>query len=407
MKCIHKYILKEIFIPTLLGLFFFTFVILINKLFRMIEFLLNKNIGIGTIIDLLSCLTPFFISFTIPMGVLVGVLIAFGRLSSENEILAIKTSGISILNLYIPTIIASTLLAALMIWMNIEIKPNLLTRASDIIYKMQFKVLTSIEPRKFYGDLTGDDVDLTLYCADKDEKTNELKSINIKVSTSLSQIQKAAEDKEIIKKKAAQQPDKKTKEEKYKKKLKDEEKEILLIASSGKIESDLKDKEIRLILTNGSLHLLSRSEDIQNNMVFFDEILKVLKPKVGRVRGGGYLNTTKQLTTPQLVEEYKKQSSNKKAARKLRREYHERISFPLACITFALIGMPLGIMIRPSGKSYGFAISFALLFVYYIFQNWGSVSMEQGKSYAVIAMYSPNIIISLVGIILIFISLRK
>lgn len=374
----------------------------------MVEFLLNKNIGVDMIVKLLSCLAPFFISFTIPMGILVGVLIGFGRLAADNEVIAIKTSGISPIQLYIPTFVASVIIALAMIGMNFNIKPGLLNKAAEIVYRIQFKVLTSIEPKKFYSDLTGEDIDIVLYCGDKDKDTNELKNLNIKLSTSLSQIKETAEQKNIIKDSSESPEAQYAKIKNIKKKYEQEQKEVLLLASRGMINTDLKKQEIHLNLSEGSLHLLSRSGDIQNNMVKFRDIDKTIKANIGKIKGGGYLNPIKQMTTAELLKEYDKQlPSRKKYARRIMLEYHQRFSFPMACIAFTLIAMPLGIFIRPSGKSYGFILSFALLFLYYIFQNWGSVMFQQGKPFGTLAVYSPNIIMSIIGLILIFISLRR
>jgi len=420
MKKLHKYILVETFVPATLGLVFFTVLLLINKLFRMIEFLINKNVGLNLLGELMVSLIPVILGFTIPMGFLVGVLVAYGRLASDNEILAIKTSGISLVTIYIPIIIISIVLSGLLIAMNYNFIPNLLYKTTDILYQIEFKVLSSIQPRKFYDDLTGGEADLTLYCADKDPVTNELKGLNIKIASSLSDVQKATASKkkkkiedayleEALKiKKKEMRKSKEVAEKKEGEKKKDgKNKDILILAARGKVESDLQNKSIQLRLSNGSIHLLSQSDKSENDIVFFDEFIKILKPKIGTIKDGRFVKPPEQMSIPELRKEYKILPPDIKIARKIKREIHERFSFPLACIAFALIGMPLGVFIRPSGKSYGFAISFALLFIYYVFAKWGATLLEQNIPIGMLAIYSPNILIGMIGIFLIWYSLKK
>jgi len=95
-KIIDRYILKEILVPAGIGVGVFTFVFLVSKLFRVTEMVVDKGIPLGYAIKLFLCLIPAFLVFVIPMAFLLGVLLALGRLSADNELIALKTSGVGL-----------------------------------------------------------------------------------------------------------------------------------------------------------------------------------------------------------------------------------------------------------------------------------------------------------------------
>ena len=101
-KTTYLYILKEIIPISLIGLMTFTIILLMDKIFKLIELIINKGGNITNILMLLVFIAPSFLTFTIPISVLLGILLALGRLSEDSEIIAFKASGISLYQLFIP-----------------------------------------------------------------------------------------------------------------------------------------------------------------------------------------------------------------------------------------------------------------------------------------------------------------
>src|ERR1700733_5237518 len=98
MKILSRYILREFLGNLLLGLLIFTFVLLLDHLFELADLLLNKGVGIVLTLKLLFLLLPSSLSLTLPMSTLLAVLLTFGRLSENNEITAIRASGLAAWN---------------------------------------------------------------------------------------------------------------------------------------------------------------------------------------------------------------------------------------------------------------------------------------------------------------------
>jgi lipopolysaccharide export system permease protein len=106
-KTTYLYILKEVLPIFFIGLMIFTFILLMDKILKLIELIVTKGVGVYQILMLLFFISPSFLIFTIPMAVLLAILLAFGRLSSDSEITAFKASGMSLYQLFFPVSIFS------------------------------------------------------------------------------------------------------------------------------------------------------------------------------------------------------------------------------------------------------------------------------------------------------------
>ena len=101
-RIINKYIFKELLSPFSLGLLIFTFILLMNKVLKLMDLIVNKGVGVGEVGALIVYLLPSFLVLTIPMSVLLAILIAFGRFSADSEVVAMKSSGISLYQMIPP-----------------------------------------------------------------------------------------------------------------------------------------------------------------------------------------------------------------------------------------------------------------------------------------------------------------
>jgi LPS export ABC transporter permease LptG/LPS export ABC transporter permease LptF len=95
IRAFDRYVIRELFPPFLVGLAIYTFVLLMNELLRAPELFIAKGVPLGTTLLLLFYLLPAVLSFTLPMSVLMGFLAGLGRLSSDSEVTAFRTLGIS------------------------------------------------------------------------------------------------------------------------------------------------------------------------------------------------------------------------------------------------------------------------------------------------------------------------
>ena len=109
MRLIRAYLLREMLQPTGMALILFTFILLVGNLVKLADLLINKGVPVFSILQMFSLLIPTLLSHTVPMAVLTGTLLAFGRLSGDREILAMRTSGISLWAIAAPVLVVAVI----------------------------------------------------------------------------------------------------------------------------------------------------------------------------------------------------------------------------------------------------------------------------------------------------------
>src|SRR5512139_788105 len=118
-KTISLYILKEILPIFLIGLMVFTVILLMDKILNLIELVVNRGGSLSHILMLFAFISPSFLIMTIPISVLLATLLTFGRLSSDSEVTALKASGMSLYQLFVPIsvfAVAAFLLASFLVF---------------------------------------------------------------------------------------------------------------------------------------------------------------------------------------------------------------------------------------------------------------------------------------------------
>jgi lipopolysaccharide export system permease protein len=153
---IHRYILREISAPTILSLLIFTFVLLMGKIPKLTELVINKGVPATEILQLFSYLLPTFFSITVPLSFLLGILLTFGRFSADNEFVALKASGISLYSLIKPVLFLAFLFTLLTAWLTISIEPASKTAFREKLFRIASSSAgVSIKPGVFNDKFDG------------------------------------------------------------------------------------------------------------------------------------------------------------------------------------------------------------------------------------------------------------
>ena len=154
MKVLHKYLLKEMLLPFIFSLLIITFLLFVNFLIRAVDRFLGKGLDFFIIIEYLFLNLAWIIALSVPMAVLLTSLMTFGRMSEDNEIDALKSSGISYYSLMISPLFFGIFITFLLILFNNYILPEMNFKArllSGDIYKK--RPMMNIEPGIFIDAL--------------------------------------------------------------------------------------------------------------------------------------------------------------------------------------------------------------------------------------------------------------
>ncbi len=361
-KTLYRYLAKEIFPSFLLGLVGFTFILLTGRILQLVELFVNKRVPLFYILGFLYYLLPSFLVLTIPMATLLSVMLAFNRLSGDNEITALKASGVSVYQLTPPVLLFAlfTTLATLILSLYSLPRANEASRA--LLYEMaSSKAHAGIKERVFNDDFEG----LVLYVDRVNPSGFQWEGVFISDSRNLAEVH-------------------------------------TIIAPEAEVFSDPHLMTVILRLKNGAIHKLGEKEEAYQKIDFLTYDLRL---DLGASWKGGKKSNEKHISDMsigELIQTIHTLRSKKADVRPQWVKVHEKFSIPFACLVFGIIGIPLGLQARSSrsGRSMGFSWSIGILLVYYLITNAGTSLAERGIIILEAGMWAANVIFLFLGLYL-------
>src|SRR5579864_1856450 len=115
-RIIDRYVAREILGPFALGVGLLTFALVTGRLLKLTEMVVNHGVTLRDVLRLMGFIMPAFLELTFPMAVLLGVLIGFGRMSGDRELIAARACGVSLYRLAVPVLMVALLVWALSTW---------------------------------------------------------------------------------------------------------------------------------------------------------------------------------------------------------------------------------------------------------------------------------------------------
>lgn len=365
-KIISRYIFKEIVFPFIIILFVLTFVLLMGKMLQIMDLIVNKGISIFTIAKLISFLLPAFMLFTIPIALLIAILIAMGRLSSDNEITVLKASGVSLTQIYYPVAIASLITFVITIFVGYFLVPQSNFATKRLLFTIaQQNASIGIKEKVFNADFKG----ILLYAETIPPKGDFMENVMISDN-----------------------------------RIRGEQNTIL--AKKAYLFADADSMTVMLRLENGSIH--SVSSDFKNYRKIDFKIYDINLDLSSAISGiSENSKTSIEMTMGELMEKMRKPGLDEAAIRELAIEVHKKFSIPLSCILFGLLALPLGIKSHRAVKSRGVAIAIIVVSIYYLLRIGGEAFVETGYLSPEVGVWTPNIIFALLGIYLFYMADRE
>ena len=354
---INFYVFREILTPTLLGLVVFTFILVMGRLPGLTEMVVNKGVPLGSILKLFSYLLPTFLSITIPLSFLLGILLAFGRLSTDCEFIALKSTGVSLYSLLRPVLFSAIVCMLATGGLTLFAEPFGKSAFRDqVLIIASDQASIGIEGGVFNDSFDG----LVIYAESMQDKHEEM--LNVFISDERS----------------AQEP-------------------ANIFAQKGRFINNPEFQTLTLRLNQGTIHHLTSGDKESYQTIGFSTYDINLDLNKGLTDATSRAKSLGEYSFRELIKA-RQETSDSRMKNRFATELHKRFSTSAAPLVFALIGIPLGLQSNRSGKGAGFAVALGIALCYYVLLSLSGTLASKGVLPAALILYLPNLLFFSAGI---------
>lgn len=354
---LYSYLASEMLAPFFASFIIMNCVFFLVRLIPFLNFVLELDISFIDFIRLFSYLFPNMFLYSIPMSAMIGVTIAFSRLSNDTEILAFKASGISMYKMLPPVFVVTLALGLLTAYFSITLIPVSDRNIEQFTYQlMKEKIDKGIKEQEFTEALG----DIVVYVGQVDKKTNEWSDVWVSD-------------------------------------MRGQSTPAITMAQKGRMHTELDSFVITITLENGSLH---RPDDQDSQIVLFDSYeINIPLNSPGAANRKFHRG---KLNMPQLIEKADEVGRDTPLGKSLITEFHKRLVLPVGCVILALIGLPFGLQAGPGKKGVGIPLGLAVFISYYVLFTLAKMLSSDANFPIAPTMWAPNIIYFFITAVLIW-----
>ncbi len=430
MKILTRYIIKEHVAPFSFALATITFLLLIDFIPRIIDLVIDKNISILVVLELIGLNLAWMLALSVPMSVLVATLMAFGRLSSDFEITALKSSGVHMFQLLKPVLIAGGLVALGMIWFNDKILPDLNKEARHLQGDISaMRPTLSFKSGVFISDIPG-----FLVMVDKiDHATSRVEGVSITETKLSNRPRIIVADSGYLKitdngrnmqfdlyageihSLDLQEP------ANYRKV--DFNNQVINVSDIGselvRTESEYRtDREMGITEMKDKVNVAAQSiepfrkkitEQLQSKyaLLFSDTANIFGADTLSAATALSYVKSDAQVFKRHVEKNRQQIISQQRQVNKYSIEIHKKYAIPVASLSFILFGAPLAMLVKRGGMGTAIAISILMFIFYWAFLIGGEDLADRGFLSPIAAMWGANVLIGAAGLYLLYLAITE
>ncbi|HEY0305538.1 MAG TPA: LptF/LptG family permease [Longimicrobiales bacterium] len=397
--------------PFLFALFALTSLLFVNTVARRFPDMAGKGLPMSVILEVMALSLPHIIALTLPMAVLVAVLYAFSQMTADNEVTALKASGVNLLRLQVSLVIAAAVLGAFMLYFNDRILPETNHQLKVLLMDINRKNPTLTLKEQVINNIQTADMRTRyfLQAARIDARTNKLRDV-------------------VIYDLSVPQRDR------------------TVYADSGRMAFNREQTNLFLTLYDGSVHEVRDAEPDQFQRVFFKQQLVMVEgignvlertaqdeyrsdremslgmlkaavdsseaqlaeireearkygaTAVREVMGRGSVEMQAMQTASELRMLAARAQAEQRRSNEFRVEYHKKFAIPFACIVFVLIGAPLAVRFPRGGPGMVIAVSLLIFGIYYMSLIGGESLGDKGSIKPFWGPWAPNLLFLILSI---------
>ena len=346
MTILDRYIARQILLVTAIGVMALSALLLLGNLFKELRpLLLDSGAPASVVVEFIFQVIPFSLMFSIPWGFLTAVLLVYGRLAADNELTSMRMAGLSLIRLSMPALVIACLLSGFCYWVNIEIAPKAKQAITELIVKAasidpksllrEGQPITKFDDQEIYIDRRRGDTIFGMHIYQNDPVTGETKAMHA------------------------------------------EKVDVSFDEPAGILHFDLHNTFIDITQPDGK----QRSMIVER----MPWRLQVRKIHARKIRANRFTNDEigQALATPGYLNDEQKIE--------FATELPRRASFSIACIVFALMGVPLAINARRRDTSAGFVLGILIAALYFVALVFADLSRKTAGPTPYILLWMPNV----------------
>ncbi|MCF8025374.1 MAG: LPS export ABC transporter permease LptF [Desulfobacteraceae bacterium] len=357
---VSRFILKEMIPPFLINMGFFMFVFLMREILEITDMIVNYQVSLGIFLLMIIYSMPYFLVYIIPMSVMMSVLLTFLRMSADNEILALKSAGVSLYHMLAPVMVFAVAGFAVTVFMAAYGMPwgkFSYERLSMEVVQSNFNI--GLKEHQFIDSFEG----VMMYVNEVDAKDRSMQGVFIEDGRTTGPAR-------------------------------------TVVAPEGYLFEGDKPHTFVIRLYNG---IVSQSEprEKSSHATRFNtyDIRLDLQSAVSAAKSGS--RDEKEMGIGELRSYLEKQENrNEKFYYSVHMEFHRKFSIPFACIALAVLAMPLGVRSFSAKKSAGLGMGLICFLLYYLILSGGMVLGEAVRYHPAPLLWLPNFIMGGAGVYL-------
>ena len=358
---LFRYLLLEMIPPFLINLGFFSFIFLMKQILDITDMIVNHKVGLGAVCLLLVYTMPYFLQYVVPMSVMMAILLTFLRMSGDNEIMALKASGVSIYRLLPPVVVFSLMGVVVTGYMTIAGIPSGAMRFQSLLFDVATANLNvGLKERTFNDNFKG----IMLYVNKIDPRTRVLQQVLIE-DTRTPNVSNT------------------------------------VVARRGKLFGDPRQMVYQLRLYDGTINQVDLAKRSSQTIDFSTYDIRLDLNKAIR-RPSKSAGRPDEMTLAGLDAYLKKVKGDKAKHLSALITYYRKFSIPAACLAMGLLALPLGLQRRHASSAFGIGLGLFFFLLYYVLLSLGSTLGESGRYPPAVAMWMPNVILGGFGLLLLF-----
>ena len=360
LRILDRYVWKELIAPFAIGVGVFTFFLFIDRIYQLTNLVITKNVPFQLVLSLLLYMLPAFLSLTLPMALLVAVLLVCGRLAADFEVSALKAAGVSPLRLFRPFAAAGLVVTLLIGWLTLVLAPWSIGAFQQQLFKiLQTRAATAITERTFTSAFGH----FVVYVDEVSPSQLALRGIIVSDE-------------------------------------RDPDKSRIVTAREGRLLTDEANRRITLRFLDGAISEAERADSRRFRHTAFSLYDMTLPLESPLAAGAKDEKPEKEMALGRLLDTARDLERQNQIASPYYVEFQKRFALPVAALVFVLVGFPLGIRTQRGGRSVALASSFLIVVSYYIlFTSLEGLALSR-RLPAVVAIWLPNVIFTLLGAVL-------